>query len=343
MNEKSMLNEQKLLKLLKGGSTLVEMKQELGYHDQQLAMKLQSLINRGYLIKRNYHNDKVIFTLVSDLKQFSQKDTLSFRFHGEELNCIFISDTHIGSNREQLKCIKNVYEYANEKAIPHIFHLGDLVEGYNFNFKSVNQYPFSSTEEMVQHLIKHYPKIDDVTTTVLLGNHDKYSIQYDSFDIRNMISQKRADIHFVGYKHALISVLDKNIVLQHPSGKKTNEDYHRECFNQYQNQKIDFIFRGHCHESKVFDFDGIHTIHVPAMIKGKKQVGAWQCTFFASDNKRIERVVLQPLIIEPVVFPITEFVIDCKEDFEEELENTKERYSGLSQIERFNKRYQKKK
>lgn len=344
MNQKAILNEEKLLNLLKGGATLQEMKQQLGYRDQQLSLKLQSLINKGYLIKRNYHDDKVIFHLLHNLDQLEQNSVLNIRFQHNELNCIFISDTHIGANKEELTELKNIYKYAKENGICHIFHLGDLIEGYSSDFAQTTKYCFDNNFEMIKYLIKIYPRQDTVTTTILLGNHDKYSIATDGMDIRNMISQNRADIHFIGYKNALLSILDKKIALQHPSGKQSIDKYHENCISQYPNQKIDFIFRGHLHESKLFYHDEIPTIHVPPIIKRKKQIGAWQCQFHSFNKEYIDKVILKPLIIDSGVIPITEIVIDCeKNDDKENDEVSRDKYSGLSQSEKFNKRYQLKK
>lgn len=293
---KKVENEKKIIMLLKEGATLEELKEKMNYNDYQLSLKLSNLENRGYIIKREYYSDKVLFKM--DYFHKSKEKKIDIQMENSYFQCLMIADTHIGAKKENLDSIKSLYQFASQERMSHVFHLGDFIEGLGTNQKQRDKNQFQNTIDNVAYAIKKYPKVKGIHTTMIFGDHDQYSVFEDGFSIDKMIMNKRADINVIGYTRAILNILNKRIMLEHPTMEQIQEEYSNNRFHYQDGKKFDFVFRGHLHRSDVSKFSDTQVVYVPCLKGENTEIGAWRCNFFAKNNQ-LEKLVLKPLVVFP--------------------------------------------
>lgn len=202
--------------------------------------------------------------------------------------CAFISDMHIGAEVDNiLDCynpqiakeklnyyIDKVIDYGKFNNIDKLYFLngGDIVSGlihnvnrYDSRMNMVQQITFASEllSEAINKLSQHFV----VVTGIVFGNHDRIvankdnSVNNDSFVvlIKDMIKlrlQNNKNVYFIDDKgdSEILSFKIKghNCCLVH-GDSDGDKQLHRliEMFDD----KIDFIFRGHYHNNKQFEFN----------------------------------------------------------------------------------------
>lgn len=87
---------------------------------------------------------------------------------------LFIADTHLGYNDENLDYLNEAYNFAIGNGIKTIIHAGDLIEGTSRNFPEINALEiderYKYLQEEIIRAINLLPR--EVQTKLLLGNHD---------------------------------------------------------------------------------------------------------------------------------------------------------------------------
>lgn len=334
-------NEKKILELLKSGATLEEMKAATNLNNYQLSLKLSNLKNRGYQLKKGYHTDKTTFFL-SSRDELGNRNYL-FRENEDEsrFRFLLISDSHLCHVNDDLESLHAVYQYAASQKIHQVFHLGDLIEGIVSHRDSNNR--FSDVSDQLSYVIKKYPRIDYISTNIILGNHDRYSLQEEYIDISVELSRKRADFNFLGNTVSFIRFQENQIMLEHPSRCQEPSKLDEESIVKGAKANIvpQIIFRGHLHESTVHYYDEILVVHVPCLYQAgvRKSIGAWEASL--SGNQ----LILSPLAIvgdqvistTDLYYSLSNVSIVAPEERQQELKKEKR----LSQIEKFNNRYGK--
>ena len=121
---------------------------------------------------------------------------------------IFISDTHYGSKKENIKYIYDVFNFAAANGIHIILHGGDVLES---DFDPENGY--NNVIKQANYFINIYPFDNDIKTYTLLGNHDYLAINQCEM-IRDILDS-RNDIDILGFKKAYLKWLENVISLQH--------------------------------------------------------------------------------------------------------------------------------
>ena len=86
----------------------------------------------------------------------------------KENKILIISDTHIGSEYENISYLDMVYEFAIKNNITKIIHGGDLLQS---TMKHVKQ-EYIDPEKQFKHFMSVYPNDRNITNYVTLGNHD---------------------------------------------------------------------------------------------------------------------------------------------------------------------------
>ncbi len=251
----------KIIKLLEQGVTLKTMKEETRLCASDIAYKLNELENKGYIIKRLFNEYDVKFIL-GDQPLTALQDNVTL-VTSSKFTFMTISDTHLNNIYENLNLIKKVYQYAENNNIRYVIHLGDMIEGLPLDGQQTNRLKRFTTQEQVDFLTRNYPKSDNVDTLYILGNHD-YRCAQSGIDISKIISRRRLDMHFLGYKNSRIRIGDRNILLQHPFTINKNGKYDKEIVQLYGDEKFDMVLRGHSHHNGIYVNDmGSLVVHVP--------------------------------------------------------------------------------
>ena len=160
---------------------------------------------------------------------------------------LIISDTHIGSQYENLEYIEEAYRFAKEHGISTVIHGGDLIQS---TFTNVKQ-EYQNEERQIEHLICDYPYYEDIKSYILLGNHD-----FNTFVKNELFEQMltcRDDFEIMGCKRAYLTWLKNLICILHPAKRY-----------QITIPNIDplLYLKGHSHK---LTYDKNNGLHIPTL------------------------------------------------------------------------------
>lgn len=197
----------------------------------------------SYLLDWQYYD--TLYILKRMIDDFAIESYLSFaKIPNEQV--LFISDTHIGSKKENLEYVEEAYKLATSIDIKIAVHGGDLIQStYDpVKPKYVNQF------KQIEHVIEDYPKLPGFTTFILLGNHDLNTFGKNPEYLK--LLQTRKDLVVMGCKRAYLTWLGHMISIYH-SAKR----------HHLPIPKIDcaLYLRGHAHKLNA-DKDG--SFYIPS-------------------------------------------------------------------------------
>ncbi len=124
---------------------------------------------------------------------------------------LIVSDTHIGSYKENLDYIREAYKVAKQMGIKTAVHGGDLIQS---TFSNVNK-KYANEERQINHLLAEYPT--GLENYIILGNHDLNTVKKDGHYLEMMDS--RDDFHIMGIKRGYLSWQGHPISLYHACKK----------------------------------------------------------------------------------------------------------------------------
>lgn len=206
-------------------------------------------------LMKNYnlsHNE--ILAILSDKADTDKlrMDIPTFKMSDEDF--IIISDTHICSKLMDLKLMKIVYDFASKNGIKHILHGGDLLQGTSFPVHENIRDGLRQANKCIQVV----PRVEDITTHILYGNHDFQAIKNNAYALKAIASRKDFDI--IGFHRAYFSWGKNLFSIKHPieKYKLVIPRFSTEC-----------NFYGHRHDFKV-DEKGIY---LPTLSKDLKEYG----------------------------------------------------------------------
>ena len=164
---------------------------------------LKELIYNGFTIDQiaKMSDCATSYTIISLLILFGKEDetlinAIKEYYSSKRIDsnkCLIIADTHIGRLCEDENPavynypnvlyrneygLYNAYNYAIKNNIKKIIHLGDLIEGD----PTLYQANRIKSKEQKEYLTRIYPRVPDITTYLLYGNHDYNAIRYDGLD-----------------------------------------------------------------------------------------------------------------------------------------------------------------
>lgn len=285
----------KILQLLETEVDLKTMREETGLNNYQLSLKLKSLKNRGYQLKRSCYEEGIKFSLDKNLPDVSK--TIEIFPITEKFRFLAISDTHFGSIYDDMKKLDSIYEYALCNQIRTIIHLGDLIEGPKY----LEVQRLSDLQEQLCYVVKKYPKDESINNYILLGNHDKQSIQQYGYNVTNYLFDRRLDFVPLGYQIGQIKIYNSRILLLHKHLSFPLQ------FN-YKNVRLSLI--GHYHKSKIFFENHAWSAFVPTL-SNNNQVGL-PGAFDITILNNFTDLLFRSLILEPIVTPVTEVLVKAK-------------------------------
>ena len=127
-----------------------------------------------------------------------------------------VSDTHLGSQYQQITFLKDFYRKCAERKIRKILHAGDLVEGNGKQYRGQMYEMFiHGADAMVKYAVNNYPKEKGITSYVIGGSHDESYWKNEGYDILKAISGQRKDIKYLGMHGAYLKLGNINVYLMH--------------------------------------------------------------------------------------------------------------------------------
>ena len=238
--------ENLILELFKDGYSFPEIQNRLNLDSQDMYTFLNNINNK---INERYHHIK----FYEDAKRRYSKDPILesgviTELGSDTYTSLIISDTHFGSNEENVKLLDIVYNFCIKNNIHNIYHLGDVIDGTTGKPKYLNP------NEQVEHVINDYPYDNSILNFILLGNHD-LDIIGEELPLHEAIQKNRKDMVCLGYGSREFFIKNDSFILKHAVLiDKMDPNY---------NQKI--ILKGHSHQMKTYDNLINHCVHAPAL------------------------------------------------------------------------------
>ena len=273
--------EKEVLDCLKNNLTISEIKNKLNINNTSLLKVLHSLENKGYSsIKEYYASGKVKLKLA----KAENKNKFEIKDIPNNFKLGVFSDSHYGSNFEREDYIDKAMDYFDKINISYVIHGGDFVEGIT------NNSSFKNIDNEVKYALKRYPKKENMTTFLTLGDHDYLPFQKDGYNIENIIESKRLDITPIGVKKGKINLGNDSIGVIHKSVKKNKSIFE---------DKITLI--GHGHRSGCEKLGNHLNIYIPPIsdiIIGSFAPGFIVLFLDFNNNKKIQTVCVRRMVIE---------------------------------------------
>lgn len=223
----------------------------------------------------------------------------------EEIRLCIVSDTHIGTNTQQLTLLNKVYKEAYKRGINTVLHLGDLVEGDYRNKRPAHPYSvfLQGFDEQCEYTIEMYPKVKEIDTFFIQGSHDDTHFLNGGATIGRWVDRCRSDMHYLGQDDCIFKAgINKNvdIELHHPGGGSAKAlSYNpQEKINKMEpNEKPRVLLEGHYHKTYYMFYRNVHALLVPCfmdksgfMIRNSLTniIGAYFITMYVNKNGEIQ-------------------------------------------------------
>lgn len=131
-----------------------------------------------------------------------------------------ISDTHGGSNFEQLTALNHFYDLASGEGVDAFVHCGDWTQGpdrmHRDQYLGVHVH---GSDAQVNYVAATYPKGQDGQPTYgITGNHDDSFLVDGGTNVVRRIATMREDIKYVGQDAAYFTLGGLRAYLIHPDG-----------------------------------------------------------------------------------------------------------------------------
>ena len=225
------------------------------------------------------------------LARKSKKPKVLTRFFtNKEFRFGVVSDTHLCSTHEKLNELHTFYAICKKVGVKHVFHAGDLVAGWGIYFGQENEVHTFGAAGQADYVIRHYPKIEGITTYFITGNHCLSFFKRSGVDIGELVVAKRPDMIYLGQCQGDVEVNGIKFRLLHPDGGGAYAISYRgqKIAEQIPSgQKPDVLMLGHYHVSNYFWYRNMHILNCGSfegqtlflLRKGiNPAIGGWICT-----------------------------------------------------------------
>lgn len=205
---------------------------------------------------------------------------------GSRLRFGAVSDTQLGSQKQQLTFLNQVYDKFEKEGIDTVLHCGDLVDGDGRVYPGQEYDLFvHGYDRQLSYAVANYPRRSGIKTYVIGGNHDWSFHQRKGADILRSFARERDDVLYLGYAGAKLVLNGINIYLIHlKSGLTYARSYKiQKVIEQFApKEKPDLLLAGDRHS----------WAHLPMY----RNVNAWQMGCFQAQTDHEKRLGLYPEI-----------------------------------------------
>lgn len=182
----------------------------------------------------------------------------------DEIKIAVIGDTHFGSKYTQFKHLNNFYDICAEEGVKDVYHVGDLTDGLKMRPGHEYELYVTSADDMIDDVVEKYPRRDGIITHYITGNHDASIYKHVGYDIGKTITQRRADMDYLGRDCAVINLTDNcTLELRHPwDGTAYALSYKPQKMIEAMesDSKPNILAIGHYHKAEYLFYRNVHTI-----------------------------------------------------------------------------------
>lgn len=175
-----------------------------------------------------------------------------------------MGDTQFGSKYAQITHLHNFYDLCAKEGITDIYHTGDITEGLKMRPGHEYEVYTVSADEMLDDVVKNYPKRDGITTHFITGNHDASIYKHVGYDIGRAIADKRPDMDYLGRDCALVNLTPNcTLELRHPwDGTAYAISYKPQKMVEAMesDSKPNILAIGHYHKQEYIFYRNVHVL-----------------------------------------------------------------------------------
>ena len=182
----------------------------------------------------------------------------------ETLRFAIMGDTQLGSKYTQLTYLHNFYDLCAKEGITDVYHTGDITEGLKMRPGHEYELYLTAADEMLEDVVKNYPKRDGITTHFITGNHDASIYKHVGYDIGYAIARDRLDMKYLGRDCAVINLTPNcTLELRHPwDGTAYALSYKPQKMIEAMeaDSKPNILAIGHYHKAEYLFYRNVHAL-----------------------------------------------------------------------------------
>ena len=248
-----------VLKYLNQARTVEELADLLNCPPREVRTQLDQVGDSGYPLeseKNTYWLDKNPAPAEAHVElQVPDSNTVRFGF---------VSDSHLGSTRQQLTYLTQDYQRFADAGITTVLHMGDMLAGVNVYRGQAHDLFLHTYQAQEDYAAEKYPRIPGITTMAISGNHDLAGLKGNGTDPFRRIATERPDIKYLGAYSAWLTLGPLRVYMLHPDGGQSYAKSWKlqklaESFPG--GEKPHVAFCGHWHSRTYLDERNIHLFH----------------------------------------------------------------------------------
>lgn len=260
----------KMFSQIRNGESIDVICERLGISPLKFGGIVEELKHRGYNIDIDESlNDKVIIKKNKNKSNSSVKPDISDL---KKISQVWISDTHLCNEAQQLNLINRIYKEAAERGISTVLHFGDVLDG-DYHNRPEHQYALFrlGATRQLDYLTNYYPKIEGIDTYFITGTHDQTHCKNGGVFIGPAIEEKRPDMHFLGDDMGMYNPSDSkktSIEMFHPGGGCSSSlSYKMQKYidKMEPGTKPNIIGSGHFHQSHMMAYRNVIAFLIPCL------------------------------------------------------------------------------
>jgi hypothetical protein len=187
----------------------------------------------------------------------------------DEFKIALLSDTHIGSDKFAEEELHSFYDYAHRQGVTEFYFAGDISDGmYKNRDNSFYEQDCHGFQQQLEKIIRVYPKLDDVTTYFITGNHDVTHLRNGGANIGETLDIARDDLVYLGHNFAKVWLTEKiDLNLIHPidGGAQAVSHKLQKIIDAAEGKRKSAIMAvGHYHKMAWVYWKGVHGFVMPS-------------------------------------------------------------------------------
>ena len=336
-----------LISLIYEGKTINEISEKMGLTNKQLFNIISTIGNKGFEFNRKYYYNGDIIYKPKQSFFIAEKEGIDIITSPTEqkFEALVISDLHIGSIKERLDLLNEIYNYCTREGIHIIINCGDVIDGMYGPYEKFHD----NINDQIDYAVKNFPFDKNILNFVTLGDHDYDAMKRYGQNFAKVLQSYRHDIVSLGYGIGQINIKNDNIFVRHPSDK----------FDELKLKQMNKFLSldGHSHRMGLNTTNSGTTVNIPAlsnMLYDSKQMipSAVKMTL-EFKNGFINKGTFVHILFDKQIYEINE--MECYLGFGKNITGTTtinleeqkpkkkvlvpEKTEPKSQIEKFNARY----
>lgn len=182
----------------------------------------------------------------------------------KEIKIAIMGDTQLGSKYAQITHLNKFYDICEQEGIKDVYHTGDITDGLKMRPGHEYELYAVSADDMIEDVVKRYPKRVGITTHFITGNHDASIYKHVGYDIGKAIARQRSDMEYLGKDCAVVNLTNNcKLELRHPwDGTAYALSYKPQKMveSMESDSKPNILAIGHYHKAEYLFYRNVHVI-----------------------------------------------------------------------------------